>query len=349
MHADPAGHQLDSALHVHISQVRGPHAGTGRKSLERLLPHYLLGLSQFVNGRKPAAAAPLLLPSPIKPQPAPQAVPSSKNGARWFSSPQRPKELPVGPSGTQHAHALGSFAPVKLLATPPSSSQGAHQNMPVSRPLNARGDMGAAQPSQHPAPPQPRRSFCGDMWPETAEAGANLANLEARLERDDQEQRNRNARKSAFFSCGKTEPTLNSATGRRSRTFDLGYGRSEVVGVPARRGPWGEPQIIPGPGAALGNVNGGSCAGAVHRHARGSQDDTVMQSTELPQYGRDLAADGMLEFEEMMARRVRMLQGDVHANRDGNRRHGDPRSAVPRVPGSEKAAQRPAAPPGPRL
>ena len=106
---------------------------------------------------------------------------------------------------------------------------------------------------------------------------------------------------------------------RRSKTIDLGYRHNDFVGPPPRRGPWGQPQIVPGPGAAPGNVNSSiespkrgvrnHAGGAEVRCKRGSQDDSVLQGTELPKYGRDLAADGMLEFEEMMARRVRMFQG----------------------------------------
>lgn len=301
----------------------------GRSSLERLLPHYLVGLSQYM--RKAPTPTPLtettLSPSPsqMKASSSSATPAQTNNAAQNLESVSSFAPVSLVRSGSTQKppppQALGSFAPVQPVrpvhTQPPSQSMHhVYPNVAPPRSLNVRKIDGAQRAQQGRAPP--RRSFCGEAPPEAA-AIAAAANNAAEREDFQRGHRGTNVRKSSFFSRGKTEPTQNGpvAMNRRSRTFDLGYRHSELVGVPASRGPWGQPKVIPGPGGALRNPQARSNA------MRTSQDDMVLmnEGRELPPSGQDLAADGMLEFEEMMARRVRMFEGGV-------RQPGDSRASV---------------------
>lgn len=101
-----------------------------------------------------------------------------------------------------------------------------------------------------------------------------------------------------------------------------------MIGVPVSRGRWGQPQALPGPGGARGNPN------TQTESSSASQDDTALMrdNAELPSYGQDLAGDGMLEFEEMMARRVQLFHGGSPVRRGGDdskpSRHIDSRTVA---------------------
>jgi hypothetical protein len=255
-----------------------------------MLPHYLLGLSQFVEKEQHASES-----HSFTQRTAPSRMRTDGEAATRMQA----MRLQHSPMNVPQSGAVSST--VVSTATQARAASKPYRTVAPPRSLQVAANAGTG----HAAPVPGRSSFCGDPPPEAAAFGGR-SNPFAHHDVDNCGEAN--VRKSSFFSRGRTEASRPVHKTRRSRTFDLGYRHSEMVGVPAARGLWGEPQAIPGPGGAF------SHPGAQQDAVSKAQADSVAQlrtHTELPAHGKDLAAEGMLEFEEMMARRVRLFSGAV--------------------------------------